>query len=142
MIVYAETSAVLCWLLGEAREADVRAGLGEAERVVASTLTGLECARALARGVATGRLGEADELAALKLLDLAAASWVTVGMTDRVLDRARARFPHEPVRTLDALHLATALLTAQVHSDLTVLSLDDRVRANAAGLSLSVAPAG
>lgn len=79
---------------------------------------------ALAGGVASGRLDEGGQLAALKLLDLAAASWVLLPLTDRVLHRARERFPQEPVRTLDALHLATAALTSQAYRDLAVLSLD------------------
>ncbi len=140
MIVYAESSAVLTWLIGEAREATVRPLLADAERVVASTLTTVECARALARGVITERLDPVDELAALKLLDMVSASWVTLEMTGRVLDRARARFPHEPVRTLDALHLATALMFHEAHGKLTMVSLDERIRENAAGLGLSVAP--
>lgn len=140
MIAYAESSAVLTWLLGERPEAAVRELLAGADRVVASTLTALECARALARGVATQRLGAAEELAALQLLALASASWVTLEMTGRVLDRARARFPEEPVRTLDALHLATALLFHEAHGALTMVSLDERIRGNAARLGLAVAP--
>ncbi len=140
MIAYAESSAVLNWLLGEPGDEAVRLLLADAERVVASTLTKVECARALARGVATERLGPADELAALQLLDMASASWVTLEMMGRVLDRARARFPHEPVRTLDALHLATAVMFHEAHGKLTMVSLDDRIRENAAALGLSVAP--
>lgn len=140
MIAYAESSAVLNWLLGEPGEEAVRLVLADAERVVASTLTKVECARALARGVATERLGPADELAALQLLDMASASWVTLEMMGRVLDRARARFPHEPLRTLDALHLATAVMFHEAHGSLTMVSLDDRIRENAAALGLSVAP--
>jgi predicted nucleic acid-binding protein len=118
----------------------VRQHLADAERVVASTVTRVECARALARGVITERLGPADELAALQLLDIVSTSWVTLDMTGRVLDRARARFPHEPVRTLDALHLATALMFQEAHGVLTMVSLDDRIRENASRLGLSVAP--
>ena len=72
MIVYAESSAVLAWLLGEADGKPVRRLLAEAERVVASTLTPLECARSLARGVATGRLkdGDGDEGRALTAAQL------------------------------------------------------------------------
>lgn len=140
MIAYAESSAVLCWLLGEADQEEVRRLLAGAERVVASTLTRLECARALARGVATDRLAAAEELAALQLLDRAATSWVTLEMSGRVLDRARARFPREPVRTLDAIHLATALMFHEVHAGLSLVSLDDRLRENATALGLSVAP--
>jgi predicted nucleic acid-binding protein len=140
VIAYAESSAVLTWLLGEPGEEAVRRDLANADRVVASTLTKVECARALARGVVTERLGPADELAALQLLDMASASWVTLEMTGRVLDRARARFPHEPVRTLDALHLATAAMFHEAHGNLTMVSLDDRIRENAAALGFSVAP--
>ena len=45
MIVYAESSAVLAWLLGESNESLVRATLGASERVRTSSLTALECAR-------------------------------------------------------------------------------------------------
>jgi predicted nucleic acid-binding protein len=140
VIGYAESSAVLTWLLGEPGEAEVRKLLADAERVLASTLTRVECARALARGVISDRLAPTDELAALQLLDIVSASWVTLEMTGRVLDRACARFPHEPVRTRDALHLATALMFHEAHGRLTIVSLDDRIRENAASLGLSVAP--
>lgn len=140
MIAYAESSAVLAWLLGEPQEAAVRRLLAEAQSVVASTLTRLECARAIARGVITQRLGHANELAALQLLDAASRSWVTLEMIGRVLDRARARFPHEPVRTLDALHLSTALLFHEAHGALTMVSLDERLRENATSMGLTVAP--
>jgi len=140
VIAYAESSAVLTWLLGEPQGATVRRLLADAERVVASTLTSVECARAVARGVISERLGPADELAALRLLDMVSASWVTLEMTGRVLDRACARFPHEPVRTLDALHLATAMMFHEAHGKLTMVSSDERIRDNAAGLGLSVAP--
>lgn len=114
--------------------------LAEAERVVASTLTVVECRRALVRGAVTGRITRAEELAALKLLDIVSASWVTLELTGRVLDRAATRFPHEPVRTLDALHLATATAFHQAYSALTMVSLDDRIRTNAERLGLTVAP--
>lgn len=61
-------------------------------------------------------------------------------MTGRVLDRARARFPHQPVRTLDALHLAAALMFHEAHGELTMVSLNKQIRENAASLGLSVSP--
>ena len=140
MIAYAETSAVLAWLLGEPDGAAVREALGNADRVVASPLTGVEAARALARGVATSRLGVAEELAARGLLAAAERSWVTLALEGRVMDRARGRFPEEPVRTLDALHLATALEFHQALGGVTVISLDERVRRNARGLGMAVSP--
>ena len=140
MIVYAESSAVLSWLLGEAREGEVRHAMAGAERVVASSLTALECARALARGVTTGRVARTEQLAALQLLDMASSTWAVLEMTGRVLDRARAKFPREPVRTLDALHLATALIFHEAHGALTMVSLDEQIRHNAERLGLAVMP--
>lgn len=139
-VVYAESSAVLSWLLGEARQQSVMGELAGADRVVTSTLTVVECARALARARATGRLSEGDELAALRLLDQAAASWSVLDVSDRVAERARGAFPREPVRTLDALHLATASIFLEALGSLRVLSLDDRVRGNASVMGMSLAP--
>jgi hypothetical protein len=57
-----------------------------------------------------------------------------------VVDRARASFPDDTIRSLDAIHLATAVVVAASVPDLEVLSLDERVRANAAALGLRVLP--
>lgn len=140
MIAYAESSAVLSWILGEAEGDPARRALAGAERVVSSTLTQVECSRALTRAVGLGRMGRGEELAALRLLDAAAARWAVLEMSGNVLARARGAFPVEPVRTLDALHLATALQFREAMPDLVVVSLDDRVRANAVALALPVLP--
>lgn len=140
MIAYAESSAVLSWILGERRGDDVRRALADAERIVSSTLTQVECARALARGVAAGRFGRGEELAALRLLDQATTSWTTLEMSGRILARARGAFPVEPVRTPDALHLATAVAFHDALADLLLVSLDERMRANAEALAIPVAP--
>lgn len=140
MIAYAESSAVVAWLLGERRGEEVRRALAPSERVVSSTLTQVECARTLARGLASGRVGRGDELAALRLLDEAVSTWTVLEMSGRVLTRARGTFPVEPVRTLDALHLATAMVFQEALPDLVVVSLDDRIRANAEALGLPVIP--
>ena len=140
MIVYAETSAVLRWILGEAGGDEVRTVLAAAERVVSSTLTPLECARGISRAVTMGRIGRGEELAALRLLDTAAAKWAVLEMSGRVLTRARGAFPLEPVRTLDAIHLATALVFRDVMPELALASLDARIRANAEALAIPVAP--
>ena len=140
MIVYAESSAVLAWLLGEADGKPVRRLLAEAERVVASTLTPLECARSLARGVATGRVKDGDELIARRLLDEASRGWALLEMSGSVMDRAARRFPAEPVRILDALHLASAAVFDEALDGVVVLSLDERIRANASAMGMKVSP--
>ena len=55
---YAESSAVLAWLLGEDAAPHVREVLSRAELVVASDLTLLECDRVLIRAVALGEIEE------------------------------------------------------------------------------------
>ncbi|OGP87951.1 MAG: hypothetical protein A2156_01605 [Deltaproteobacteria bacterium RBG_16_48_10] len=49
-------------------------------------------------------------------------------------------FPREPIRTMDALHLASALLLRSAISGLTMLSLDERIRTNALELGFAVLP--
>ncbi len=57
-----------------------------------------------------------------------------------VMARARATFPLEPVRTLDAIHLASALAALPALRRLAMLSIDDRIRRNAEALGLTVVP--
>ena len=140
MIVYAESSAVVAWLLEEPRAADVSAALDEAERIVTSTLTRAECARAVVRGVSLGRLTKRKAGELLQALADTEASWYRLDLSDRVLAGASVPFPVEPVRTLDAIHLASADIARATFGDVGVLSFDDRVRANAAALGMTVLP--
>jgi len=140
VIVYAESSAVLAWLLGEPAAPAIRQLLAAAERVVASTLTPLECARALTRGVALGTLEPAAAREAGRLLAHATTGWALLEMTGTPVDRAARPFPVEPVRTLDALHLASALEFHAALGAVTMLSLDERIRRNAAALGMETGP--
>jgi hypothetical protein len=58
-----------------------------------------------------------------------------------VVDRARQPFPGDPIRTLDAIHLASLLVARSAVVGLKLLSLDDRVRKAATGLGVAVEPA-
>lgn len=73
------------------------------------------------------------------LLD-ASGAWHRFPMDEEVVERARQSFPVEPVRSLDAIHLATALSAAATVPDLVLLSLDARVRDCGAALGLRVVP--
>jgi hypothetical protein len=110
--------------------------------VVTSILTLVDSARGIARARLSGRIKETKELAALRLLDDAAASWHLLDISDHVAARARRSFPHEPVRTLDALHLASTLVLAEAPGPLRVLSVDDRVRLNATAVGMTTAAPG
>jgi predicted nucleic acid-binding protein len=61
-----------------------------------------------------------------------------VSVTDEVLERVRRPFPIEPVRTPDAVHLATAESLGEPPQLMTIVTRDDRVRKNAAALGYSV----
>ena len=140
MIVYAESSAVLAWLLGEPSQSLVLLELEGADRVVSSSLTAVECARGLARARASSRLSRADEMAARYLLDAAESSWDVHDLSEKVMARASGSFPSEPVRTLDALHIATALVFHEALGGVAIMSFDDRIRANAQALGMAVVP--
>lgn len=109
MRLYAESSAVLAWLHGESNAEPVRRALAEAEVVVTSDLTLVECDRVLHRAVALGRVAEGAATDRRARLAAAAARWAIMSLSPEVIDRARQPFPVEPIRTLDALHLAAAL---------------------------------
>jgi len=109
--------------------------------VTASVLTLVECDRALIRGVATGAMTEAERFRAQRILNRAARGWSVIGIDGEVVERARQPFPAEPLRALDAIHLASALMVARDVPGLVVLSLDERIRHAARELGLDLTPA-
>jgi predicted nucleic acid-binding protein len=139
--IYAESSAVLSWLLGEPDADSVVQVLAEAEAVITSELTLVECSRALIRAQHVEGLSEAAALDRSSRLLRAAAHWTVLGITSGITERASARFPGEPLRTLDAIHLASALAARGAVDRLALLSLDQRLRAAASRTGLELLPA-
>jgi hypothetical protein len=139
--LYAESSAVLAWLLDEPTAPAVRSLLGTAEVIVASDLTLIECDRVLLRAVALKELTEAEAADRRAHLTAAAAHWQVLRIAGEVVDRARQPFPGDPIRTLDAIHLASLLVARSAVAGLRLLSLDERVRQAAKGLGVAVEPA-
>jgi predicted nucleic acid-binding protein len=140
MSVYVESSAVLSWLLGEPDGRSVRDIIVEERIVVTSELTLVECDRALIRATAIKALTEGEAIRCRATLNGAATQWTLFRVSDEVLERARRPLPHEPIRTLDALHLASALLGGRVIRGLEFLSLDNRLREAARGLGFRILP--
>jgi predicted nucleic acid-binding protein len=139
--LYAESSAALSWLFGEPRSDAVRETLAGAELVLASELTLIECERVLIRAVATGRIDEAAAADRRGWFRLASQHWAILGLEPEVSERARRPFPLEPIRTLDALHLAFALLARSLVPETRPLSLDQRIRACGKELGFELMPA-
>ena len=117
----------------------MREVLAGAELVLSSTLTLVECDRVLIRAVAAAGLEEAVA-AERRGLRSAVEHWILFDLDPDIVDRARRPFPKEPVRTLDAIHLATAVLAQSLVPDLELLSLDDRVRGAATLMGLRLLP--
>lgn len=140
MNLYAESSAVVAWLLGEPSASAVGGLLGESDLVFASDLTLVECDRVLIRGVSTGALREAEALDRRGRLAATAAHWFLMRLDEETVERARRPFPHEPIRALDALHLASALTARSAVADIGLLSLDQRVRASGERMGFRVLP--
>jgi predicted nucleic acid-binding protein len=126
--IYAESSAVLAWLLGEEVGRRVREVLRRAVLVTASDLTLIECDRVLVRAVTLGEIDEATAADRRAHLNAAAAHWHLWRLSWDIVERARHPFPAEPVRTLDAIHLASALAVHSTVPNVELLSLDDRIR--------------
>ncbi len=141
MNLYAESSAVLAWLFREGPAPRVEEIMASAELVVASDLTILECHRALIKAEAAGQLSQFEVAQRRSHLEAVSSRWTLLRMEGDVLDRARRRFPQEPVRSLDSLHLATAVTARSLVPDLALLSLDQRVRDNGVALGFDVLPA-
>jgi predicted nucleic acid-binding protein len=140
MSVYAESSAILAWLLDEPSGAAVREVLATSGVVIASDLTLLESDRVLLRAVALGELTAAEAADRRAHLITAASHWHVMRISPEVVERARQPFPGEPIRTLDAIHLASALVARAMIPGLAVLSLDERIRRAAAPLGVRVRP--
>lgn len=140
MNLYAESSAVLAWLLGEEAGTGVRQLLTAADVVVASDLTIIECERVLIRAAVLGDLTEAEAADRRAHLAAAASHWHVLRIGSEIVDRARRPFPGEPIRTLDAMHLAAALTARSAVPGLELLSLDDRIRKTGRLLGLRLRP--
>lgn len=140
MTVYAESSAVLAWLLDEPGGQAVRERLTRADIVIASDLTLIECDRVLIRAAVLGDLTEADAADRRAHLATAAAGWNVLRIGGDIVERARRPFPNDPIRTLDAIHLAAALVARSAAPGVELLSLDDRIRKAAKHLSFPLQP--
>jgi len=138
--LYAESSAVLAWLLDEEAGPQVRESLANEELVVASDLTLIECDRVLLRAAALGDVTEADAADRRAHLTTAASHWHVLRIGPEIVERARQPFPGNPIRTLDAIHLASLLVARSAVAGLELLSLDERIRGAARRLGVRVRP--
>ncbi len=143
MTLYAETSVTVAWLLAEER-AD-RAGqawsqLAGADAVHTSDLPLIERDQTLRRAVPTGRITASESMHCHGVVGRVSTYWTLHGTDAEVVQRARRSFSCEPIRSLDAIHLAEALVVRNLSPEVKMLSFDDRIRDNASGLGFEVMP--
>ena len=124
-MLYLDTSAFLKTVWNET-ESDALSGLIGGRPTVSSTLLAVEARRSTLR-VATELLPRTD---------LLLGAVAKVALTDVILESA-GQLPDPMLRTLDAIHLATALL---IREDIeTLLTYDDRLAAAARSHGIEVA---
>ncbi len=140
MRLYPESSAVLGWLLGETVGEGVQRLLAAADEVFTSVLTLVEIDRVLIRAQVAEHLKEGEVADRRRVLAMASRHWNLLQLHEEILERARRPFPREPLRTLDALHLASALIARAAVPELAILSLDKRVRETGQDLGFDVFP--
>ncbi|RAX21935.1 MULTISPECIES: PIN domain-containing protein [unclassified Actinomyces] len=114
-MIYLDTSAVLLVLLAQPGHEAVSAHLAATEdRLLSSALLELEVFRALRR-----------EKHALAVADTALRMIGLCAINDAVIDRAKALTGE--LKSLDAIHLATALILHDPRDPVTVLTHDARL---------------
>ena len=133
---YIESSALVAALLEQ--DAEALKSLRARARQITSALTLAEAARAIVRARVGERLTPDAERAAVRALRRFERRCYVVAVTDDVLARVRRPFPVEPVRTLDAVHIATVELLAEPPQLMSIVTRDHRVRENAKALGYSV----
>jgi predicted nucleic acid-binding protein len=117
MIAYLDSSVALRHVLSG--EAAIRQAFALG-RVVASELLEIECRRTIHRCRLEGELTDAGVVAALERLAAVLAGLSLMALSAKVKRRAMDAFPVS-VKTLDALHLASALALAEASPGEAVL---------------------
>lgn len=136
MTIYVESSALLAVLLKEGNSEQVTNLIEQSAMRVTSTLTILECKRAISRLASGNIISEATGREMLGELQQFEAASDVMEINLEVKRRAGEKFPIEPVRSLDAIHLATALEFLEIYPKLKILTLDKRITTNLEPLGL------
>jgi predicted nucleic acid-binding protein len=127
-MIYLDTSVLLAHILAEDRQPPAALW---SETLVASRLLEYEVwVRVHARGLASSHAEITERcLAGIAFLEL----------TDEALARAREPFA-TPIRTLDALHLSSAVYLREVGTPISLATYDDRLAHAARSLDFDLYP--
>jgi predicted nucleic acid-binding protein len=142
-IYYLDSSGLVKAYVAE-RGSERVVSLVRTERVVVSMVASAEVASALARRAREGTLAPDEREAAFRTFMRHSLRFETVMLTQRLVERASEflRVSSAPLRTLDAIHLATAeqsfILARQAGEDGVLVTADRRLldAATTAGLTV------
>ena len=135
MTAYLDSSVLLRHIL--LGEEPIRHAL-EFPRVVSSELIEIECRRVLHRCRLAGELTDEALTVARERLDEVLAGIDLLEMSRQIKQRAMAPFPVN-VRTLDALHVATALMVGEDAGGVAPFSHDEGMNRCARSLGITAA---
>lgn len=125
--VYLDTAAVLRAVLETGTTPDLETRIRAAPVLVTSRLALVESARVLVRLRTTERVSEQRLADAEREIDAVWARCEIWELTRTVCDLARHVAPTKPLRSLDALHLATFVLARRKLEGLELVSVDSRL---------------
>ena len=136
LVRYIESSALVAAVL----ESDVaaRTSIRAPGLRITSAVTLAETDRAIVRARTTGRISDAEARTAARTVRALERRMDVINVSDAILARVRRPFPVEPVRTMDAIHLASIEWLGSPPDATTVITRDERVRANARALGYAV----
>jgi predicted nucleic acid-binding protein len=129
--LYLDTSAVLRAVLEGGTTPEIEERIRSAEALITSRLSLVEAARALLRLRQDGDLAEERLADAGREIEALWARCDVWELTGSVCELAAQVAPLRPLRTLDALHLATYMLARRRIDDLSLLTADARLEAAA-----------
>ncbi|MBI4612701.1 MAG: type II toxin-antitoxin system VapC family toxin [Planctomycetes bacterium] len=127
--LYVETSAVLRAVLERGTTPGVEAKIRGAKALFTSRLSVVEARRAFLRLRGTGRIPEKSLADAEREVEALWARCQIWELTRAICDAASHVAPQKPLRTLDALHLATFLAARRLIDGLEMLTVDARLLA-------------
>jgi predicted nucleic acid-binding protein len=136
-VLYIETSAILAWLFSEPNSHEVREQMDQADIVATSTLSLLETERVILRAINQNLLDSENGQRLRELFTETSSGWALMEITKEIREGASQPFPVEPVRSLDAIHLSTALEFLKIYPEMKVLSFDRRINDNIPSLGLA-----
>ena len=124
-LAYFDTSALVKRYVTEPGSNSVRLLL-RTHRVVSSVLVRLESVSAVRRRHTEGQLTNAQQQRLLRRIEADDASWELVPIGDEVVEGARRLLLAHQLRTLDAIHLASASIVAAEGVQMPFVTADHR----------------